>query len=208
VRLARENAERGLQPFGALVVRDDRSTSSPKARMNPSRASTRGPGGEVRRHLIGSGPGTSADTLERWARTAEAPGYDLLMVSDHIAITPDVAERYPAPFFDTPATLGWLAANTTRIELGTTVMLLPLRHVLDTARIVGTVDQLAGGRLTAFGVGLGWAKGEFEALGVPFEQRAAITDDYLAALRSAGAGIWPAATVPTRGRRRQRGRLR
>ncbi|HEU0304247.1 MAG TPA: TIGR03619 family F420-dependent LLM class oxidoreductase [Gaiellaceae bacterium] len=134
-------------------------------------------------NFINSGPGTTADTAARWAGTVEALGYDLLMVSDHVAITPDVAERYPAPFFDTPATLGWLAANTTRIELGTTVMLLPLRHVLDTARIVGTVDQLAGGRLTAFGIGLGWAQGEFEALGVPFERRAAITDDYLAALR-------------------------
>ncbi len=134
-------------------------------------------------NCINSGPGTTVDTAARWARTVEALGYDLLMVSDHIAITPDVAERYPAPFFDTPATLGWLAAVTTRIELGTTVMLLPLRHVLDTARIVGTVDQFAGGRLTAFGVGLGWAQGEFDALGVPFERRAAITDDCLAALR-------------------------
>ena len=119
-------------------------------------------------NCINSGPGTTSDTLARWARTAEALGFDLLMVSDHIAITPDVAERYPGPFFDTPATLGWLAARTTTIELGTIVILLPLRHVLDTARIVGTVDELAGGRLTAFGVGLGWAKGEFEALGVPF----------------------------------------
>jgi probable F420-dependent oxidoreductase len=134
-------------------------------------------------NCINSGPGTTADTLARWAQTAEALGFDLLMVSDHIAITPDVAERYPGPFLDTPTTLGWLAAKTTTIELGTTVMLLPLRHVLDTARIVGTVDELAGGRLTAFGVGLGWAKGEFEALGVPFERRAAITDDFLAALR-------------------------
>lgn len=134
-------------------------------------------------NCINSGPGTTVDTTARWARTVEALGYDLLMVSDHIAITSDVAERYPAPFFDTPATLGWLAAVTTRIELGTTVMLLPLRHVLDTARIVGTVDQFAGGRLTAFGVGLGWAQGEFDALGVPFERRAAITDDCLAALR-------------------------
>jgi probable F420-dependent oxidoreductase len=134
-------------------------------------------------NCINSGPGTTVDTVARWARTVEALGYDLLMVSDHVAITPDVAERYPAPFFDTPATLGWLAAMTTRIELGTTVMLLPLRHVLDTARIVGTVDHLAGGRVTAFGVGLGWAQGEFDALGVPFERRAAITDDCLAALR-------------------------
>jgi probable F420-dependent oxidoreductase len=134
-------------------------------------------------NFINSGPGTTADTAMRWAGTVEGLGYDLLMVSDHVAITADVAQRYPAPFFDTAATLGWLAATTTRIELGTTVMLLPLRHVLDTARIVGTVDELAGGRLTALGVGLGWARDEFEALGVPFERRAAITDDYLAALR-------------------------
>jgi probable F420-dependent oxidoreductase len=134
-------------------------------------------------NCINSGPGTTADTAARWARTVEALGYDLLMVSDHIAITRDVAERYPAPFFDTAATLGWLAGLTTKIELGTTVMLLPLRHVLDTARIIGTVDHFAGGRLTAFGVGLGWARGEFDALGVPFERRAAIADDCLAALR-------------------------
>jgi probable F420-dependent oxidoreductase len=134
-------------------------------------------------NCINSGPGTTAATLARWAGTAEALGFDLLMVSDHVAITPDVAERYPAPFFDTAATLGWLAASTTRIELGTTVMLLPLRHVLDTARIVGTVDELAGGRFTAFGVGLGWAREEFDALGVAFERRAAMADDYLAALR-------------------------
>jgi alkanesulfonate monooxygenase SsuD/methylene tetrahydromethanopterin reductase-like flavin-dependent oxidoreductase (luciferase family) len=73
---------------------------------------------------------------------------------------------------------------TTKIELGTTVMLLPLQHALDTARIVGTVDHFARGRLTAFGVGLGWAQGEFDALGVPFDRRAAITDDGLAALRA------------------------
>jgi alkanesulfonate monooxygenase SsuD/methylene tetrahydromethanopterin reductase-like flavin-dependent oxidoreductase (luciferase family) len=147
-----------------------------------ARFDERAPGVKFGVNFINSGPGTTADTAARWAGTGEAVGYDLLMVSDHVAITPDVA-HYPAPFFDTPATLGWLAANTTRIELGTTVMLLPLRHVLDTARIVGTVDQLAGGRLTALGVGLGWAWGEFEALGVPFERRGAITDDYLTALR-------------------------
>jgi alkanesulfonate monooxygenase SsuD/methylene tetrahydromethanopterin reductase-like flavin-dependent oxidoreductase (luciferase family) len=60
-------------------------------------------------NFINSGPGTTADTAARWAGTVEALGYDLLMVSDHVAITPDVAERYPAPFFDTPVTLGWLA---------------------------------------------------------------------------------------------------
>jgi probable F420-dependent oxidoreductase len=139
-------------------------------------------------NLIHSGPGTSAETLARWAQTVEGLGYDLLMLSDHIAITPDVAKVYPAPFFDTPTTLGWLAAKTTRIELGTTVLLLPLRHVLETARIIGTVDALAERRVTALGIGLGWAEGEFAALGVPYERRGAIMDDYLRALRQ----LWSA----------------
>ena len=59
------------------------------------------------------------------AQIAEAVGYDFAMISDHVAITPDVAAQYPAPFYDPFVTLAWLAAQTRRIELGTTVTILP-----------------------------------------------------------------------------------
>jgi probable F420-dependent oxidoreductase len=132
------------------------------------------------------GPGTDPVSLERWARTAEQLGFDLLMVSDHVAVTGDVAERYPAPFYEPFTTLAWLAGITTRIRLGTTVLIMPYRHPLLTARMAGNLDRLAGGRLV-LGVGVGWASQEFAALGEPFGRRGAITDDYLAALRAAWA---------------------
>ncbi|GAB2576355.1 LLM class flavin-dependent oxidoreductase [Streptomyces capparidis] len=130
------------------------------------------------------GPGTDPEGLRRWAMTVEGLGYDLLMVSDHVAVTPDVAEQYPAPFYEPFTTLSWLAGVTERISLGTTVLILPYRHPLLTARMAANLDRLSGGRLV-LGVGVGWAKQEFAALGVPFERRGALTDEYLDALRAA-----------------------
>lgn len=114
----------------------------------------------------------------------EGLGFDLLMVSDHIAITPDVAERYPAPFYEPFTTLSWLAGITTRVRLGTTVLIAPYRHPLLTARMAANLDRLSGGRLV-LGVGVGWARQEFAALGIPFEQRGRLTDDHLRAVRAA-----------------------
>ena len=59
------------------------------------------------------GPGTNPDVLRRWALTVEGLGFDLLMMSDHIAVTPDVAEQYPAPFYEPFTTLSWLAGHGT-----------------------------------------------------------------------------------------------
>src|ERR1044072_9383418 len=76
------------------------------------------------------GPGTRPDVLRQWARTVEGLGFDLLMVSDHVAVTPDVAEQYPAPFYEPFTTLSWLAGITDRVRLGTTVLVAPYRHPL------------------------------------------------------------------------------
>ena len=132
------------------------------------------------------GPGTDPGVLRSWARTVEGLGFDLLMVSDHIAITPDVAEQYPAPFYEPFTTLSWLAGVTDRIRLGTTVLIVPYRHPLLMARMAANLDRLSGGRLT-LGVGVGWARQEFEALGVPFRQRGRLTDEYLDTMRTAWA---------------------
>lgn len=135
-------------------------------------------------NLLNFGPGVSPESLARWATLAETLGYHFVMISDHVAVTPDVQARYPAPFYEPFTTLGWLAAITRRVELGTTVIVLPYRHPLETARMAANVDRLSGGRLI-FGVGAGWARQEFEALGLPFERRGAMTNDYIAAIKTA-----------------------
>ncbi|MBB5867250.1 alkanesulfonate monooxygenase SsuD/methylene tetrahydromethanopterin reductase-like flavin-dependent oxidoreductase (luciferase family) [Allocatelliglobosispora scoriae] len=132
------------------------------------------------------GPGTDPGVLRAWAQTVEGLGFDLLMVSDHVAITPDVAEQYPAPFYEPFTTLSWLAGITSRVRLGTTVLLMPYRHPLLLARMAANLNQLSGERLV-LGVGVGWAKQEFEALGVRFDRRGRLTDEYLHALKAAWA---------------------
>ena len=130
------------------------------------------------------GPGTNPEVLRRWALTVEGLGFDLLMVSDHIAVTPDVAEQYPAPFYEPFTTLSWLAGLTRGIRLGTTVLIVPYRHPLLIARMAANLNDLSGGRLV-LGVGVGWAREEFGALGVPFRDRGRLTDEHLLAMRAA-----------------------
>jgi len=130
------------------------------------------------------GPGTNPDVLRRWALTVEGLGFDLLMVSDHVAVTPDVAEQYPAPFYEPFTTLSWLAGLTRWIRLGTTVLIVPYRHPLLIARMAANLNDLSGGRLV-LGVGVGWAREEFGALGVPFRERGRLTDEHLLAIRAA-----------------------
>jgi probable F420-dependent oxidoreductase len=134
-------------------------------------------------NLINFGPSARPDSLARWAMLTETLGYHFLMTSDHIAMTPDVQARYPAPLYEPFTTLGWLAGVTRRIEIGSTVVILPYRNPLQVARMAANVDQLSGGRLL-FGIGVGWSQQEFAALGVPFHRRGALTNEYLAALRT------------------------
>jgi alkanesulfonate monooxygenase SsuD/methylene tetrahydromethanopterin reductase-like flavin-dependent oxidoreductase (luciferase family) len=130
------------------------------------------------------GPGTRPDVLRQWAQTVEGLGFSLLMVSDHVAVTPDVAEQYPAPFYEPFTTLAWLAGQTRQIRLGTTVLIVPYRHPLLVARMAANLSDLSDGRLV-LGVGVGWAAQEFAALDVPFARRGQLTDDYLRAIRAA-----------------------
>jgi alkanesulfonate monooxygenase SsuD/methylene tetrahydromethanopterin reductase-like flavin-dependent oxidoreductase (luciferase family) len=143
------------------------------------------------------GPGTNPDVLRRWTLTVEGLGFDLLMVSDHIAVTPDVAEQYPAPFYEPFTTLSWLAGFTRRVRLGTTVLIVPYRHPLLIARMAANLNDLSGGRLV-LGVGVGWARDEFDALGVPFRERGRLTDEHLLAIRAAwqDAGDYRSGQVP------------
>jgi probable F420-dependent oxidoreductase len=132
-------------------------------------------------NVLNFGPGATPENFSAWARTTESLGYHFLAVSDHLALTRDVYAQYPAPFYDPFALLAWLSGITTRIELATTVAILPYRSPLHLARLGANLDRLSGGRFI-LGVGVGWAREEFEVLGVPFEKRGAIADEYLEAL--------------------------
>src|SRR3954470_8553774 len=129
------------------------------------------------------GPGTDPGVLRDWARTVEGLGFDLLMVSDHVAVTPDVAEQYPAPFYEPFTTLSWLA-GVTNLKLGTTVLIAPYRHPLLVARMAANLNDLSGGRLV-LGMGIGWARQEFAALGVSFKDRGRLTDEVITTVRAA-----------------------
>jgi probable F420-dependent oxidoreductase len=130
------------------------------------------------------GPTATPDILRGWVRFAESHGFDLAMISDHVAPTPDVTDLYPSPFYDPFATLAWLGGLTERLELGTTVAVLPYRHPLLTARLANNIDQFTGGRFI-LGVGVGWSEAEYAAVGVPFRERGRMTDEYLTAITDA-----------------------
>ncbi len=138
-------------------------------------------------NLVNFGPGSDPEALALWARTADDLGYDSVLVSDHVAVTSDVAESYPETFQDPFVTLAWLAGQTSRVRLGTTVVILPYRHPALTARLAANIDHMSGGRLI-FGVGAGWSRLEFIALGVPFETRGRMTDEYIEAIKALWAG--------------------
>lgn len=111
------------------------------------------------------------------ALAAEALGYDSIWVSDHVVV-PDSHNVFGDVFFDPLISLGFIASATSRIELGTSVIVLPYRNPLVLAKSVSSLDALSGGRVV-LGVGSGWLKGEFDALGVDFARRGQMTDEYI-----------------------------
>jgi len=133
-------------------------------------------------NLLNFGPAAKLKNFRRWIDFAEASGFDALLISDHVAVTSDVASRYPVPFMDPFVMLSWAAARTTGIQLGTTVTIVPYRHPLHTASLVSNIDRLSEGRFI-FGVGAGWAAQEFAALGLDFEHRGSVTNEYLEAMK-------------------------
>jgi probable F420-dependent oxidoreductase len=125
------------------------------------------------------GPQSTRETLLAAARAADAaPGIADVWVTDHIAIPPDDAEGSDGRYLDPLATLAFLAAATTRVGLGTAVLVLPYRPPLPTAKAIATVQELSGGRLR-LGVGVGWMQPEFRAVGVDPRRRGAVTDQTL-----------------------------
>jgi probable F420-dependent oxidoreductase len=127
------------------------------------------------------GPGSETGTLRACAQIADRAGIDDLWIQDHIAIPPDDAEGSNGRYLDPLATLGYLAAATERVHIGTAVLVLPYRPRLPTAKAIATIQTLSKGRLQ-LGVGVGWMQPEFTALGIPRAARGLLTDETLAFL--------------------------
>ena len=143
------------------------------------------------------GPMADIDSLVRIAVRAEALGYDGVFLSDHIALPTELRSRYPYRsdgrfplaagdnILEPVTTLAYLAAVTDRIRLGFSVLVLPYRHPVLNAKMLGTLDVISGGRLIV-GAGVGWMAEEFAALDVDYDARGTITDEHIAILR----GFW------------------
>lgn len=124
---------------------------------------------------------------------AEEFHYDSLWVSDHVII-PRSHKTFGDTFLDPLLTLAYIAGSTNRIELGTSVIILPYRNPLALAKMVSTLDTLSRGRII-LGIGAGWLEGEFKALGVPFRERGKITDEYIEVIKE----LWTSNSPEYRG---------
>jgi len=125
--------------------------------------------------------------IEELATVAEAAdrlGFDHLTCSEHVGVPTEIAEQRGGTYWDPLATLGFLAARTSRIRLATQVLVLGYHHPLEIAKRYGTLDTVSGGRLV-LGLGVGSLEEEFELLGAQFAGRGAIADEALVALRAA-----------------------
>src|SRR6201994_3708479 len=142
-----------------------------------------------------SGPLIAPDTLLRIATEAETLGFDYVTVSDHVMIPTSIASRYPysdsgefpsgaaAPRLEQLTAATFIAAVTKKLRIVTSVMVVPHRPAVLTAKILATIDYLSKGRLT-LGIGAGWCKEEFEAIGAPpFEDRGHVTDEWMMACK-------------------------
>lgn len=132
-------------------------------------------------------------------RTAEAVGFESLWGGEHVILPSRIDSKYPytadgkipaQPDTPIPDPLIWLAfaaAAAPTMRLGTCILIVPQRNPLVLAKELATLDQLSGGRVE-LGLGVGWLKEEFDALGVPWERRGARNDEYIAAMRALWAG--------------------
>src|SRR5438093_115909 len=127
------------------------------------------------------------DIIRSTAVRAEQLGYDSVWVSDHVVVPHANVKNFGETVFDPLVTLAVAAGATRRVRLGTTVLIVPYRNAVVTAKMIASLDALSGGRVV-LGIGAGWVAAESAMLGVPFAERGAMTDEYLSAPASTHAG--------------------
>ncbi len=137
---------------------------------------------------------TTREAFLAVAKAAERAGFDFMAVNDHIIVPAKLGTHYPytaggvwsasehGHCFDQLATLAFIAGCTEKLRLLTSVMVVPHRPVIQTAKMLATIDVLSNGRLI-LGVGAGWMEEEFKLLGAPFEDRGRATDEYIEAFK-------------------------
>ena len=129
----------------------------------------------------------TTEAIVQTAAKAEELGFDALFVNDHVIVDDSPRSESWRNVYDPLMVLAYVAARTTTVLLGTSVLIMPYRNPVVTAKMIATLDQMSGGR-AVLGVGSGWNELEYNALGVPFRQRGARTDEYLR--------IWQACWAP------------
>ena len=122
-------------------------------------------------------PATTQAIVET-ACKAEDLGFDALFVNDHVIVDDSQRSELWRNVYDPMMVLSYVAARTSKIKLGTSVLIMPYRNPIVTAKMLATLDQMSGGRVIA-GVGSGWNQAEYDALGEPFRQRGSRTNEYL-----------------------------
>src|SRR5437667_6528452 len=135
---------------------------------------------------INSGATSYPEALMHLAQTAETAGFESLWAGEHSVLAESTTRMSPTLRLLNPVVaLTYVAAHTSTIRLGTGVLLLPQHQPLILAKQLATLDVLSNGRLMV-GVGVGWSEEEYQALGIPYHERGARADEYLAAMRA----IW------------------
>jgi probable F420-dependent oxidoreductase len=146
-------------------------------------------------HALGIGAGADRAVIAEVSAAAERCGFATLWSGEHVVMVDQSTSRYPysadgqiavpaqADWIDPMIGLAFAAAATTTIGIATGVLLLPEHNAVRLAKQAATLDTLSGGRFT-LGIGIGWSREEFDALGVPFERRGARTTEYVAAMRT------------------------
>ncbi len=133
-------------------------------------------------HLPHAGEQATPERIRRAAQQAEDMGLSDVWVSEHIIVPRASFPRSPL-FYDPVLSLTWAAAVTRRVRLGTSVLVLPMRHPLPLAKELATLQNFSEGRLI-LGAGVGWLEAEFAALGAPFHERGRRTDEGIAMMRA------------------------
>jgi probable F420-dependent oxidoreductase len=145
-------------------------------------------------HALGIGTGARREVIDAVATAAERYGFETLWAGEHVVMVDRSRSRYPysadgqiavpaaADWLDPLIGLSFAAAVTERITIATGVLLLPEHNPVLLAKQAASLDVLSGGRLT-LGIGVGWSREEFAALGIPFEGRGERAAEYLAAMR-------------------------
>ena len=157
-------------------------------------------------HVNSGAAVTDPSVLHDLGQLAEDLGYESILIGDHVVPPRQINTPFPLqmehppwyvyqeqPWPDCFVMLSFLAAATKQVRLGTSVIILPYRHPATVAKMVATLDRLSGGRVIC-GVGIGWLQEEFGFLGVPFAERAAMSDEYVAVMKALWTNEHPRCT--------------